>query len=317
MTKSITQSDFTVLLYYKFTHFPEPETIRDQVRAKSQELGLTGRIIVAEEGINTTVEGTTENIQKFMEFTKSLPGCADTHFKLSPGTGQSFPKLSVKARKEIVTLRLGPDSIDPNKLTGKYITAEELHQLFHSDEEFYIIDMRNDYEHSVGYFQNSILPPLRNFRDLPKILPSIEHLKHKKVITVCTGGIRCEKASGFLLKHGFTDVYQLWGGIVTYMEKYPNQHFLGKLYVFDGRVVMGFNTDSPEHQVVGKCKLCGKTCESFVNCANDDCHLHFICCADCQRKSAAKFRYVNLPAHTSKVFCCQSCEEAVLSKNYK
>jgi UPF0176 protein len=98
---------------------------------------------------------------------------------------------------------------------------------------------------------------------------------------VCTGGVRCEKASGYLISQGFTDVYQLDNGIVSYMEKYPNENFLGKLYVFDRRVAMGFYTDDPKHVVVGRCEGCDAPCEQFVNCVNDNCHRHFIFCDDC------------------------------------
>jgi UPF0176 protein len=142
--------------------------------------------------------------------------------------------------------------------------------------------MRNDYEHAVGHFEGSILPPLANFRDLPEVLPVIEHLKDRPVVTVCTGGVRCEKASGFLVENGFADVYQLQGGIVSYMEEFPNQHFHGKLYVFDGRIVMGVGDDTaPDYVTVGRCKLCGVQSERYVNCANLDCHFHFICCEQC------------------------------------
>lgn len=245
------------------------------------ELGLKGRIIIAEEGINGTVEGNVNNTQKYIEYMRSHEVFNDTEFKISDGDGQSFPKLSIKVRNEIVSAHLGDEDVNPKEVTGKYLDPEELHKWFEEGKEFYIVDMRNDYEHKVGYFKNSILPSLRNFRDLPKILNDLDHLKDKTVLTVCTGGVRCEKASGYLVTKGFKDVYQLKGGIVTYMEKYPNQNFLGKLYVFDNRVVMGFNTDSPEHVIVGRCEMCGKPSDHYINCKNDECHRHFICCEDC------------------------------------
>ena len=162
--------------------------------------------------------------------------------------------------------------------------------------------MRNDYEQKSGYFEGSILSNFENFRDLPTIIPRLKHLKNKRIVTVCTGGVRCEKASGFLLKNGFTEVYQLYGGIVTYMEKYPNQDFKGKLYVFDNRLVIGFNIDAPEHEVVGQCKLCGKQVDSYVNCANDLCHYHFICCDE--------HKYDD-----GKTYCSQRCYQDKSSFN--
>lgn len=144
--------------------------------------------------------------------------------------------------------------------------------------------MRNDYEHQVGYFANSILPEnMKNFRDLPVILPYLSGLEKETIVTVCTGGIRCEKASGFLLKNGFSNVYQLEGGIVSYMERYPNQDFLGKLYVFDGRIMMGFNSEGKNNTIVGKCKLCSEQSENMVdyNLQNSSKRLHGIVCQKC------------------------------------
>lgn len=252
-------------------------------------LGLKGRLIVAHEGINFTLEGTTENTEKYIKEIQKHPSFQEIHFKKSEGTGDAFPKLSVKVRPEIVTLGLGDKDIDPNHTTGKHLPAEQLHDLINSQEEFYIVDMRNDYEHKSGHFQDSILAPIGNFRELPAVVDKLSHLKNKKVVTVCTGGVRCEKASGFLVDQGFEDVYQLDGGIVSYMEKYPNQDFLGKLYVFDKRILMGFETDAPEHQVIGVCERCGAKSEHYINCANLSCHKHLIVCEDCLESDGQGF----------------------------
>ena len=198
-------------------------------------------------------------------------------------------------RKEIVSLNLGVCDIDPNQVTGEKLSPEELHKWIKSGHEFYIVDMRNAYEHKVGHFEGSILPPIENFRDLPKIVEQIAHLKNKTVLTVCTGGVRCEKASGFLIKEGFRDVYQLDGGIVSYMERYPNEDFTGKLYVFDGRVTMGFYADDVRHKIVGKCDVCFEQSENYINCANSVCHRHFITCQQCLNKNSGQ------------VFCPNGC----------
>lgn len=273
--------DYVIVLFYKYTQIDDPEKLMVEQKSLAARLNLKGRMIVAQEGMNGTLEGEKGAIEEYCQKLKKDHRFKDIHFKLSSGTGQAFPKLSIKVRSEIVATHLGEDDVNPTQVTGTYITAESLHQLIHSDEEFYIIDMRNDYETEVGYFENSIFSNLVNFRNLPELLPKLVHLKDKKIVTVCTGGVRCEKASGFLLKHGFGNVFQLYGGIVTYMEKYPNEDFIGKLYVFDNRVVMGFNTNDPEHQVVGKCAKCGNSSEHFINCQNNFCHRHFICCQDC------------------------------------
>lgn len=294
--------EHTIILFYRYVHIADPEAVAEGQRILCGQLGLTGRCIVAKEGINATYEGTTENIQKYIKELEKDERFRNIHFKKSQGTGNAFPKLSVKVRKEIVSLNLGVCDIDPNETTGKHLSPEDLHGWFEEEKtclpagrEFYIVDMRNAYEHKVGHFEGSILPPMENFRDLPKIVDQIAHLKHKTVLTVCTGGVRCEKASGFLISQGFTDVYQLDGGIVSYMEKYPNEDFKGKLYVFDGRVTMGFYTDDPKHEIVGTCDTCGDVSEHYVNCANPVCHRHFLACEKCIIKN------------DGNVFCPQGC----------
>ncbi|MBI3342296.1 hypothetical protein HY024_04190, partial [Candidatus Curtissbacteria bacterium] len=220
---------FSVLLYYKYVQIEDPAALMYAQKELCERLDLKGRIIVAKEGINGTVEGKKVDIEKYIETMKKDETFQKTHFKLSQGTGSAFVKLSVKVRDEIVSGHLMSWDVNPNETTGKYLTAEQLHQWIAAKKQFYIVDMRNDYEQEVGAFENSVLPGLSNFRDLPKVLPKLEHLKDETVVTVCTGGVRCEKASGFLVKHGFADVYQLFGGIVTYMEKYPNEDFGGAL----------------------------------------------------------------------------------------
>jgi UPF0176 protein len=270
-----------ILLYYSYAHVQDADALAERQRILCAELGLKGRIIVAREGINGTLEGTFENTESYITACSAEPAFKDVVFKRSEGTGNAFKKLFVRVRPEIVSSHLGERDVDPNRITGKRLLAEELHEWIRSDREFYIVDMRNDYEHAVGHFEGSILPPMGNFRELPDALPTLEHLKDKTVVTVCTGGVRCEKASGFLVENGFGDVWQLQDGIVTYMEKYPNQDFKGALYVFDGRVTMAFNREDPSYEVVGRCVLCGNPSEHYVNCANDECHKHIICCESC------------------------------------
>lgn len=288
--------NYQILLYYKYTYINSPTKLVSAQKELCERLGLKGRIIIAEEGINGTVEGRLEDTEAYIKEIIKDERFKDVDFKKSAGIGKAFPKLSIKARSEIVSGHLGKKDINPTRVTGKYLHAEQLHEWFQTGKEFYIVDMRNDYEHKVGHFEGSILPPLENYRDLPRVLPLLENYRNKPLVTVCTGGVRCEKASGFLVDNGFSDVYQLYGGIVTYMEKYPNENFLGKLYVFDGRVVMGFNTEAPEHTIIGRCDKCGSVSENYVNCANLSCHIHFICCKRCLAKDG-------------KGYCSESCEK--------
>lgn len=276
------KSKYQVLLYYKYTNIEDPEKLKlDQLKL-CQDLNLKGRIIIAKEGINGTLEGLTKDTEKYINELTKDSRFKDINFKKSEGDGNAFPKLSIKVRPEIVATKSIP--VDPTKTTGQYITADELHKRFEEGKEFYTVDMRNDYEYISGYFENSIFSGLHNFYDLPSVLPQLENLKNKTIVTVCTGGVRCEKASGFLVLNGFKDVYQLKDGIQTYMEKYPNSYFKGKLYVFDNRLTVGFNTDDSSHQIVGKCYHCNKAADTYTNCVYDMCHYHYICCNECKDK---------------------------------
>jgi UPF0176 protein len=272
---------FEILLYYKYTPIKDPQKLMDDQRKLCQKLGLKGRILIAEEGINGTVEGLIENTSLYIKSMHSDKRFSDVVFKRSEGTGSAFPKLRVKVRPEIVEGDLDNLDVRPWETTGKYLTSEQLHNWFETKKEFYIVDMRNDYEQMVGSFEGSVISTMTQFRDLPKFIKKLQHLKGKTIVTVCTGGVRCEKASGFLVKNGFADVYQLKDGIVTYMEKYPNEHFKGSLYVFDNRLIMGFNRDNPKREIIGKCLKCNVPCEDYVNCAYSFCHLHYICCQNC------------------------------------
>ncbi len=293
-----------IVLFYKYTPVSDPEALKIEQKALLERLNMKGRGIIAHEGINATYEGTKGAIAEYMDYMKKLelPGqtdikpFADIHWKLSEGTedGTAFPRLSVKVRKEIVSLHLidgtekeeerASADINPNEITGTHLKPEELRSWYEEGKEFYIVDMRNDYELKSGKFEGTIFPGMENFRDLKEKVKEISNLKDKTVLTVCTGGVRCEKASGYLKREGFKDVYQLDGGIVSYMEKYPGKDFKGSLYVFDQRLTMHFDDSKrPDtiHDIIGTCEKCEEKSEHYVNCANLNCHRHFICCENC------------------------------------
>ncbi len=309
------EAPYTIILFYKYAHIDDPKALRDEQFALCTRLAMRGRMIIAHEGINGTFEGTDAACKKYMDHMKADPRFADVHWKISKGTpdGTAFPRLSIKVRKEIVSLHLGNPigkstsdgageaDIDPNKITGIHLKPEDLRAWYEQGKKFNIVDMRNDYELRVGKFEGTVFPELNNFRDLKKNLKKIEDLKDTTVLTVCTGGVRCEKASGLLVREGFKDVYQLDGGIVSYMEKYPGQDFKGSLYVFDKRIVMNFN-DKDTHEVIGRCDKCGVPSEHYVNCGNLMCHDHFICCENCLEKSEADHPSYGL------AYCNKWCE---------
>ncbi|MEK7530813.1 MAG: rhodanese-related sulfurtransferase [Patescibacteria group bacterium] len=266
-----------VLLYYKYVAIKEPEWLAELVHQKCEKLSLLGRIIVAAEGINGTVEGTVESTESFATWLVSLSEFSDMKIKRSESDGAAFTRLSVRVRDEIVGTHFG-DAVDPTKQTGKHIKPEELHEALIRGDDITIIDMRNSYEFKSGHFKNAVDPGMQNSRDLPNVLPKLAHLKDKKVLTVCTGGIRCEKMSAYLLANGFTDVSQLEGGIHTYMELYPGQDFEGTLYTFDRRHTMDFGGD---RSVVGRCDHCDTPTERYVNCMSHACKYHFLSCTAC------------------------------------
>jgi UPF0176 protein len=247
-------------------------------------------MIIAEEGINATLEGLTEDIERYVEHMKLDERFSDVFFKFSPGTGRAFPKLSIKVRPEIVSSYWGKH-IKPQEKTGKYLDPDKLREWYQHREDFVVVDMRNDYEVESGKFENAVHPGMRNFRDLERDLKNIEDLKEKKVVAVCTAGVRCEKASAYLMEKGFKDVYQLHGGIHTYLEKFPGQNFKGTLYTFDNRITMQTASEN-ERDIIGKCRFCGSPSEKYVNCENSDCHLHFIICESCEK---------------DRIFCSEEC----------
>ena len=271
--------NYEVLLFYKYIALEDPAAVADTVRTLALQSDLLGRVIVAPEGINATLEGTKERVASFIEAFCRDERFANIDIKRSRGDGTTFPKLSVKVRNEIVGTHLKREEADPTVRTGKRLSADELHRWYEAKDDFVVVDMRNDYEYASGHFENSVAPGMRASRDLPNVLPTLLPLKNKTVVTVCTGGVRCEKMSAYLLEKGFEDVYQLDGGIHTYMQKYPGGAFKGALYTFDQRVTMDF---SQERATIGRCRLCDVETEKYVNCANTECHLHFLACVSCQ-----------------------------------
>jgi len=273
---------YNIILFYKYTKIKDPTLEMNLQRGACEVLGLKGRTILAEEGINSTLEGKTEDIDKYINWMNNRESFKSIHWKRSSSNNDSFPKLSIKVKNEIVSLHLDKDKdINPNKITGKKLKPEDLKNWYNEKKEFAIVDMRNDYELKVGKFKDTVFPGMENFRDLKDQVKKIDNLKNKTILTVCTGGIRCEKASGFLLKEGFKDVYQLDGGIVSYMEKYPGQDFEGSLYVFDKRITINFDSPS-NHKIIGQCERCFSPSEEYINCMDMSCHKHIIICEKCK-----------------------------------
>ncbi|MCD8921475.1 oxygen-dependent tRNA uridine(34) hydroxylase TrhO [Staphylococcus gallinarum] len=263
--------DYRVLLYYKYTTIEDPETFATEHLDFCKDLELKGRILVSGEGINGTVSGTVAATDKYMKTLKADPRFEGITFKVDEAEGHAFKKMHVRPRNEIVALDL-EDDVNPNELTGKYLSPKEFKQAL-LDDDTIVIDARNDYEFDLGHFRGAVRPNITRFRDLPDwIKENKEQFMDKKIVTYCTGGIRCEKFSGFLLKEGFEDVAQLEGGIATYGKDPEVQGELwdGKMYVFDERISVDVN--HVEKTVVGKEWFDGTPCERYINCSNPECN---------------------------------------------
>ncbi len=273
------KESYIIILFYKFTKINNPELFKLKQRKIAEKFDLKGRMLIGKEGVNATFEGTTKDVKGYMKELKKQRVFKDLVFKQSEGTGTGFTKLKVKVRPEIVTLGVG--EFDVKKETAKTVTADQLYNMYKKKEDFVVLDLRNDFEVQVGYFENTVNPELINFRDLPEKLPKLrKELKGKKVVTVCTGGIRCEKATCLMKQKGFENLYQLKDGIHTYMKKYPNKHFKGTLFTFDNRMttpVIG----KKNREVVGKCRFCGMACEEFYNDDSFRPSRKVICCDNC------------------------------------
>ncbi|MGG0888523.1 rhodanese-related sulfurtransferase [Cytobacillus horneckiae] len=277
------QKPYRVLLYYMYVPIENGEEYAQEHLAFCKELGIKGRILIADEGINGTCSGTVDQTDRYIEHMKADPRFADMIIKIDESDEHAFKKMKVRYRPELVTLRLEND-INPNERTGKYLSAKEFYESL-NDEDTVVLDARNDYEYDLGHFRGAIRPDITNFRDLPKwVQDNKEMLGDKKIVTYCTGGIRCEKFSGWLLEEGFEDVAQLHGGIVTYGKDPEVQGDLwdGQLYVFDERIAVPVN--KKEHVVVGKDYYTGEPCERYVNCANPECNKKILCSEENEHK---------------------------------
>jgi UPF0176 protein len=274
----MTAAQYKIILFYKFFHIENPIAFRDEHRKICQSFNLKGRMLVACEGVNATFEGKSSDIENYKNYLKQSELFRDVVIKESEGIGVGFTKLVVRVRKEIVTL--GAGQFDVNNQTADQITAEELDRLFESKEDFVILDLRNEYELDVGRFEKTFDPKLRNFRDLPAKISELQDLKGKKIVAVCTGGIRCEKATCLLKQEGFENLYQLKDGIHAYIKEFPNKHFKGSLFVFDNRMSTPV-VETENREIIGCCVYCSAKSESYYSDDSVRPSRKLICCDDC------------------------------------
>jgi UPF0176 protein len=267
---------YSILLYYYYTPIEDPEAFRENHHHYCLENDLRGRIIIAQEGMNGTISGLTVACEKYMYDLKADARFAHMHFKVTNHHQHAFQKLHIRVKSEIV--HAGLPHISPNQQTGQYITPQEL-QCVQKEKDVLLLDVRSNYEHRIGKFKRAITLDIDHFREFPKQMDKLVPYKDKKIVTYCTGGVKCEKASAYLLAQGFKNVYQLHGGIIQYGLETDGEDFEGKCYVFDNRLAISINNQNPT--VISSCYVCHTACDRMVNCANPECNIHVPICKPC------------------------------------
>ncbi|MGG9971725.1 rhodanese-related sulfurtransferase [Ferruginibacter sp. SUN002] len=294
----------TTISFYQYFPINEPKHFRDEMYKALDELKVFGRIYVAHEGINAQISVPESNFEKLKNYMYSINGLNGIRLNIAvDDDGKSFWVLKIKVREKVVADGITDPSFSmENK--GKYVNAEQMNELL-KDDDTVVIDMRNHYEYEVGHFERAIEIPSDTFREqLPMAVSMMEDKKDKNIIMYCTGGIRCEKASAYMLHNGFKNVFHLEGGVINYAReakaKQLESKFIGKNFVFDDRLGERITED-----IIAKCHQCGKPADTHTNCKNDGCHLLFIQCDECAEKydgccSTACQTVHNLPVEQQK-----------------
>lgn len=245
---------FIVAALYHFTRFDDPSAMRGPLQEKCDALRICGSLLLAKEGINGTIAGARKDIDAILQYLRQLPGCSDLEHKESTASLPPFPRMKVKLKKEIVTM--GQPNVDPVAKVGHYVDATDWNELI-SAPDVVVIDTRNDYEVGIGTFDGAIDPETKSFREFPRWWDENKDRFHnKRVAMFCTGGIRCEKSTNYLLGQGVKDVYHLKGGILKYLEEVPQSEskWQGECFVFDARVSVGHELKEGPHHLCYACR---------------------------------------------------------------
>lgn len=265
--------------FYRYFNIENPPEFRDFLYKNLEQLQVFGRIYIAEEGINAQISVPEKKLADCKQFLNSVAGLQQLRLNVAvDDDGKSFWVLKIKVRDKIVADGIADDSFSMKP--GKYVNAIEMNNYLQKPDTI-VVDMRNHYEYEVGHFEKALEVPSDTFRDqLPMAVTMLKGKEDNNIIMYCTGGIRCEKASAFLLHHGFKNVFHLEGGIINYAKDAKEQgienKFIGKNFVFDNRLGERITED-----VIAHCHQCGKPCDMHTNCKNNGCHLLFIQCAEC------------------------------------
>lgn len=272
----------TTISFYNYFPIQNPQEFRDYLYKNLNAIQVFGRIYVAKEGINAQISVPNSLLENFKLFLNTIDGLQAIRLNIAvDDDGKSFWVLKIKVRDKVVADGIeDPDFSMQNK--GKYVDAKQMNQLLQNNDTV-VIDMRNHYEYEVGHFTNALEIPSDTFRDqLPMAVDMMKGKEDKNIIMYCTGGIRCEKASAYMLHKGFKNVFHLEGGIINYAQQVKEQglqsKFIGKNFVFDNRLGERITED-----IIATCHQCNKPCDTHTNCHNNGCHLLFIQCADCAK----------------------------------
>lgn len=273
----------TTISFYSYFPIVNPQEFRDSLYKSLVELKVFGRIYVAFEGINAQISVPASAFEQFKQVLYAVEPLNGVRLNIAvDDDGKSFWVLKIKVRDKIVADGITDASFNMDN-KGKYVNAQQANELI-NDPDTVFVDMRNHYEYEVGHFENAIEVPSDTFRDqLPMAVDMLKGKEEKNIVMYCTGGIRCEKASAWMLHKGFKNVFHLEGGIINYAKQVKegqlNSKFIGKNFVFDDRLGERITED-----VIAKCHQCGKPCDVHTNCKNNGCHLLFIQCEECATK---------------------------------
>ena len=259
--------------FYHFTHLNNLESIKSELETKAKTLDIKGLLVLGPEGINTTCASPKkENLEAFQEWIKIRFNAPEITFKDSTSEQAPFWRYKVKIREEIVTT--GIPGVVPERGNNHHLSPEEWNQVMKEESDYVVIDTRNWYEYNIGTFKGALNPNIEKFTEFPEYIEKQGIEKDKKMLIFCTGGIRCEKGILELQKQGYDNVYQLEGGILNYLEKFPNDQYEGECFVFDQRVAVDQNLKPSERY--GLCPHCGQPAETVIACKRCD-HKQKIC----------------------------------------
>ncbi|MCK6614330.1 MAG: rhodanese-related sulfurtransferase [Ignavibacteriales bacterium] len=271
-------NNFRIISFYKFARLDNPESFLEDHLQYCHYHGLKGKVYVSHEGINGNITGRVSAVENYKAYLKHFPQFHDIWFKESECRDYAFKKMHVRLKKELI--HMGVDDINPAE-GGKRLKPSELVAMYDRGEDFIIVDTRNTYEARIGHFKNAIIPEMENFREWPRVVEELEQYKDKAIVTYCTGGIRCEKATAYMVQKGFKNVYQIDGGILNFIQQYPDTYWQGGMFVFDDRKVVEPNSKE-ELKYTAVCHHCGTPTAYYINCHNLACDKIFVVCKSCR-----------------------------------